>query len=76
VTCLLIYFGSVSLVPVQSSAIAAVGYNPFTGTLAVLFHTSPTIYTHPGVPFAVYLGLLHADSMGAYYNRVIRGRYR
>lgn len=62
------------LSPVNSSAIAAVGYDGYT--LAVLFHTSDTVYTHPGVPRWVFEGLMAAASMGAYYNQHIRGRYR
>jgi hypothetical protein len=63
-----------SMIAVNSSAIAAVGYDGHT--LAVLFHTSDTIYCHHGVPYSVYLGLMHASSMGAYYSQHIRGRYR
>jgi hypothetical protein len=63
-----------ALIPVSSSSIRAVGYNGYT--LAVLFHTSDTVYEHPGVPYLVFLGLMHADSKGAYYNRHIRGRYK
>ena len=63
-----------ALIPVSSSSIRAVGYNGYT--LAVLFHTSDTVYEHPGVPHSVFLGLMRADSMGAYYNRHIRGRYK
>lgn len=62
------------MIPVRSSSIRAVGFNG--NTLAVLFHTSDTVYEHHGVPFSVYLGLMHAGSMGAYYNRHIRGKYR
>jgi hypothetical protein len=62
------------LTPVESEAIAAVGYDGHY--LYVLFHTSHTVYSHPGVPYSVYLGLIHASSMGAYYNRHIRGRYK
>jgi hypothetical protein len=64
-----------SLQPVNSSAIAAVGYNPLTRMLAVRFHTSATVYMHPGVPWSVYRGLMSAASMGVYYNQNIRGRY-
>jgi hypothetical protein len=64
----------VILIPVSSSSIRAVGYNG--STLAVLFHTSDTVYTHPRVPLSVYLGLMAASSMGAYYNAHIRGRYK
>ena len=63
-----------SMIAVNSSAIAAVGYDGHT--LAVLFHTSDTIYCHHGVPYSVYLGLMHASSMGAHYNRYIRGKYQ
>ena len=62
----------VTLISVNSSAIAAVGYDGYT--LTVLFHTRQT-YDHPGVPYAVYAGLMRAGSMDAYYNQTIRGRY-
>ena len=47
------------------------GYNG--STLAVLFHTSNTVYEHPGVPLSVFLGLMAVASMGAFYNQFIRG---
>jgi hypothetical protein len=59
---------------VNSSSIRAVGYDGYH--LFVQFHTSDTIYTHYGVPYPVYAGLMQASSMGAYYNRYIRGKYR
>jgi KTSC domain len=62
------------MMPVNSSSIRAVGYDG--SRLFVQFHTSSTIYTHYGVPYSVYEGLIQADSMGAFYNRFIRGRYR
>ena len=62
------------LQPVNSSAIRAVSYDGHT--LAVLFHTSDTVYDHPGVPEAVFHGLMNALSMGAYYNQHIRGKYK
>jgi hypothetical protein len=63
-----------SMVLVDSSSIRAVGYDGYT--LAVQFRSSDTIYTHPGVPYSVYLGLLRAGSKGRYYSHHIRGRYR
>ena len=63
-----------SLIYVNSEAIRAVGYEG--DTLGVQFTTSDTIYYHPGVPYAVYLEVLQAPSLGAYYNQYIRGRYR
>lgn len=62
------------LIAVSSRALRAVGYDGHT--LAVMFTTSDTVYLYPGVPEWVYLDLMAADSMGAYYNRFIRGRYR
>ena len=59
--------------PVNSSAIAAVGYDGYT--LSVEFHTG-RIYDHPGVPYSVYWEFMNASSMGQYYSRYIRGRYR
>ena len=61
------------LIEVASSVIRAVGYDG--RVLTVLFH-SGRIYDHPGVPYNVYLELLNASSVGAYYNQNIRGRYR
>jgi hypothetical protein len=62
-----------TLIPVDSSAIAAVGYDGHT--LIVEFH-SGRIYDHPGVPHSVYVEFMNAPSPGTYYNRYIRGRYR
>jgi hypothetical protein len=62
-----------SLTLVNSSSIRAVGYDG--NHLFVQFHTSATIYTHYGVPYSVFAGLMHSSSMGRYYNRYIRGRY-
>ena len=62
-----------TLTPVSSSAIRAVGYDGYT--LSVEFHNSG-VYDHPGVPYEVYAGLMAASSKGVYYNRYIRGRYR
>jgi hypothetical protein len=63
-----------SMFSVNSSSIAAIGYEG--GTLAVVFHTSDTIYSHSGVPYSVFVEFMHAPSLGAYYNQHIRGKYR
>ena len=61
-----------TLIPVSSSAIRAIGYDGYI--LAVVFHKTGR-YDHPGVPYNVYASLMQATSKGAYYNRYIRGRY-
>lgn len=62
-----------TLIQVDSSAIRAVGYDGHT--LTVEFHTG-RIYDHPGVPYYVYVEFMNAASLGNYYSRHIRGRYR
>jgi hypothetical protein len=62
-----------NLIAVDSSVIRAVGYDG--STLTVEFH-SGRVYDHPNVPYHLYIGLMQADSKGAYYNRHIRGKYR
>jgi len=62
-----------TLTPVSSSAIRAVGYDG--DTLTVEFHNGD-VYDHPGVPYEVYAALMAASSKGAYYTRYIRRRYR
>ena len=63
-----------SMMLVNSSSIRAVGYDGYT--LAVQFHTSDKIYDHHGVAYAVYAEFMNASSMGAFYNRCIRGKYK
>ncbi len=60
---------------VDSSVIVAVGYDDSAGILEVVFRTGRT-YRYFRVPESVYDGLLHAKSIGAYFNRQIRPRYR
>jgi hypothetical protein len=62
-----------TLIPVNSSAIRAVGFDGYTFT--VEFHTG-RIYDHPGVPPSVYREFMNAPSKGVFYSKNIRGRYR
>ena len=62
-----------ALIPVNSTAIRAVGY--FGGILTVEFH-SGRVYDHTGAPVWVFLEFMGASSLGAYYNANIRGSYR
>lgn len=63
------------MIPVRSSAIAAVGYDPNTRRMQIRF-TSGGTYTYCGVPQSVYDGLMSASSVGTYFDRVIRDRYQ
>ena len=60
--------------PIDSSAIASVGYELEKGELEVEFR-SGNVYRYFGVPEEVYAGLLQAPSKGRYFGSVIRGQY-
>ena len=64
---------AMSMIPVSSTAIMAIGYS--SGTLGVQFHSSSTIYEHPGVPFSLFTEFLAADSKGDFYHQRIKGVY-
>jgi len=61
-------------VPVSSSAIKAIGYDPRPKVLEVMF-SSGRIYRYFHVPPERYDALCKAASIGAYLNREIKGRY-
>jgi hypothetical protein len=58
-----------------SSVIASLEYNPASRTLEVEFH-SGRMYQYFGVPKSEYQALLKAPSLGGYFNREIKPRYR
>ena len=60
---------------VDSSVIVAVGYDGGSSILEVVFRTGRT-YRYFRVPPKAYDALVHAKSIGAYFNREIRPRYR
>lgn len=62
-----------ALYPVSSSAISAIGYDGYV--LTVVFHNGRA-YDHPGVPPSVFQAFVTAPSLGAFYNRYIRGRFK
>jgi len=66
---------TVPMVPVQSTAIKAVGYDPATQQLYITFTSSAHPYTFCAVPPAVHSALMAAPSKGGFYNAHIRGRY-
>ena len=61
--------------PVTSSVIASVGYDSASSTLEVEFRTR-RVYQYFRVPPAVHDALMRAQSIGEYFNRRIRNRYR
>ncbi|MFA5377289.1 MAG: KTSC domain-containing protein [Dehalococcoidia bacterium] len=65
----------VSMNPVVSSNIAAVGYDGEVQTLYVQFHPSMKTYKYFNVPVDVYDSFLGADSKGKFFASNIRGKY-
>jgi hypothetical protein len=64
----------VAWIPVISSNLAAVAYNPLTRILSIRFHRSG-VYHYHGVPYLVYQGLMSAGSKGKYFHAHIKDRY-
>jgi hypothetical protein len=64
----------IDLKAVDSSMIAAAGYDAATSTLVVLFNTGRA-YEYYGVPPETYEALLAADSKGQYMNANIINVY-
>lgn len=62
-------------IPVQSSNVAEVGYDPNTMTLEVAFH-SGGIYQYFDVPEGLFQEMLQAESVGRFLNIYIKNNYR
>ncbi|GJQ22146.1 MAG: hypothetical protein HBSIN02_25010 [Bacteroidia bacterium] len=62
-------------IPVTSSTVASVGYDPATLTLEVEF-TNGTIYQYFDVPEMEYQNLVGAESVGKHLNNNIKPNYR
>jgi len=56
---------------VESSNIAAVGFNMEDKKLYIAFNSGKT-YSYTDVPYELYEGLLAADSVGQYFHANIR----
>lgn len=63
-----------TMVPVSSTNLRAVGYDPSTQTLRIEFHNAT--YDYYNVPSAVHSGLMNAPSKGQYHHQYIKNNYR
>ena len=61
-------------VPVKSSDLHSVGYDPESQTLEIEF-LSGGVYRYSEVPESVYRSLLSASSHGKYFHEYIEGKY-
>lgn len=64
----------ISMIPVSSSNIQAIGYNPSEQLLQVNFHSGHG-YHYSNVPSQTFQEFLNAYSKGRYLNTQIKGRY-
>jgi hypothetical protein len=62
------------MIPVRSSAIRAIGYEPATQQMRIKFNQGHT-YNYCRVPQSVFDGLKGALSKGHYYDAHIKDRY-
>ncbi|EKH6498455.1 KTSC domain-containing protein [Providencia huaxiensis] len=58
-------------VPVSSSNLQSVGYDPATHVLEIAFHSSG-IYQYLNVPTHIHSGLMSAPSKGQYFDVYIK----
>ena len=63
-----------NMVPVSSSNLVAVGYDPTTHILRIQFRRG--VYDYYDVPENVYRGLMNASSHGEYHAAYIKNAYR
>ena len=61
-------------VPVSSSNLCSVGYDPHSQTLEIEFNHGG-VYQYAGVPEGEYEGLMNAGSKGQYFHANIKNRY-
>jgi hypothetical protein len=52
------------MVPVKSSNVKAIGYDPDTGEMGVQYKSGDTVYTHPNITAARHQALMDSPSKG------------
>jgi hypothetical protein len=65
---------AITLQPVQSSNLKAVGYDNDSQTMAVQF-LNGNIYHYDAVPQSVYDNFMADDSKGSFFSKFVRGKF-
>lgn len=65
---------NIALKPVESSQIAAIGYDAESKTLAIRFNSGQKIYHYAGVPQEVFDGF-STGSAGKHFSSAVRGKF-
>lgn len=60
--------------PIQSTNLVSVGYDFWREVLEIEF-AEEAVYEYLKVPYLVYMGLVLAESAGAYFAENIKGQY-
>jgi hypothetical protein len=68
-------FSRMKRIPVESRALAAVGYSKRLHALEIEFRNG-AIYRYLDVPRSVHKGMMKAPSKARFYHENIRGKYR
>jgi len=63
------------MLPVDSSNLSAVGYDPKTNIMHIRFQ-SGRLYAYYDVPENIYHDLMNADSLGSFFNSFIKDFFR
>lgn len=67
-------YDAITMIPVSSSNVAAIGYDETTQILCIEFLNSSR-YIYKGVPSNEFSGLQNAPSIGSYLHRNIKNRF-
>lgn len=59
----------------ESSNIKAVGYDPASKTLEVEFKNG-AVYQHSGVPQDLADRMVHSESVGGFYNKMVKSTFK
>jgi len=62
------------LIPVKSSTISKIGYDPDNNILLIAFN-SGSIYEFQSIPEEIYQELMQSPSIGKFFSKNIRTRY-
>lgn len=67
---------NIALTPVESSNVAATGYDPVTKTLAVQFKHGKKVYHYSDVPGDLHKELSKAKSIGKFIGANVVGKFK
>ena len=63
-----------TMTPVKSSTVKAVGHDPATNTMDVQFHSGEKVYTVPNVSAEQHQAFMNAPSKGKHFYKYFRGK--